>query len=195
MAAFGGLTALNIDRDGKVDVRQVALSTSAIAEFVANSHIYYTGTQRDAQEVLADQNQAMQKTDAPDHARVAESLHAIKDLGYRILDAVEMGNFDRWGLLLHEHWEHKKRLSSKVSLGPVDALYEELRNNHHVLGGKIIGAGGGGFLMLYCNRNHASLERFMLQQGMPRMHYTIELEGTKVVSQMGTPPWQAAGVG
>ncbi|MGZ8868202.1 MAG: hypothetical protein ACXW2P_07640, partial [Thermoanaerobaculia bacterium] len=54
-----------------------------------------------------------------------------------------------------------------------------------VLGGKIIGAGGGGFLMLYCPSHHATLERFMLEQGMPRMHYTVEPEGTKVVAQMG----------
>lgn len=192
MAAFGGLTVMNIDREGKVEVRQVGMSSSAIAEFVANTHIYYTGTQRGAQEVLADQNQAMQTKDAPDHARVAESLHAIKDLGYRILEAIEGGNYDRWGLLLDEHWQCKKKLSNKISLGKVDDLYLEVQARHHVLGGKIIGAGGGGFLMLYCHRNHAALERFMLGQGMPRLHYTIDPEGTKVVSQLGPGiTWEA----
>ena len=185
LAAFGGLTVMNIDTQGRVDVRQVALSNSAVAEFVANTHIYYTGTQRGAQEVLAEQDLAMKTREAPGHARVAESLHAIKDLGYRILEAIEGGNYDRWGLLLDEHWQNKKKLSSKISLGKVDGLYQEVRANHHVLGGKIIGAGGGGFLMLYCHRNHASLERYMASQGMPRLHYTIDPEGTKVVSQMG----------
>jgi D-glycero-alpha-D-manno-heptose-7-phosphate kinase len=192
MAAYGGLTVLDIARDGRVDVRQVALSSSAIAEFVSNTHIYYTGTQREAQEVLADQNEAMQKKEAPTHQQVAESLHSIKDLGYRILEAIEGGNFDRWGLLLDEHWLNKKKLSSKVSIDKVDELYEEVKAHHHVLGGKIVGAGGGGFLMLYCHRNHASLERLMLSQGMPRLHYTIEPEGTKVVSQLGSGlTWEA----
>lgn len=186
MAAFGGLTALDIARDGTVKVRRVPMSSSAVAEFVANTHIYYTGTQRDAKEVLADQDQAMLKKEAPGHAQVADSLHAIKDLGYRILEAVESHNFDRWGLLLDEHWQNKKRLSDKISFGQVDDLYATVRADHHVLGGKVIGAGGGGFLMLYCHRNHQGLERFMASQGMPRLHYTIEPEGTKVITQVGS---------
>ena len=186
MAAFGGLTALDIAKNGEVKVRCVPMSSSAVAEFVANTHIYYTGTERDAKEVLADQNQAMQKKDAPDHAKVAGILHAIKDLGYRILEAVEGGNFDRWGLLLAEHWLNKIKLSAKISVGKVDELYAKAKADHHALGGKVIGAGGGGFLMLYCHRNHQGLERFMAEQGMPRLHYTIEPEGTKVVSQLGT---------
>jgi D-glycero-alpha-D-manno-heptose-7-phosphate kinase len=185
MAAFGGLTILEIARDGNVEVRQLRPSSSDVAEFVAHTHIYYTGAQRDAREVLADQNTAMKKTDNANHARVAESLHRIKDLGYRILESVESSNFDRWGELLHEHWENKKKLSSKISLSAVDAIYDEVRDRFGVLGGKIIGAGGGGFLMLYCPTHPAPLERFMAEHGMPRMHYTIEPEGTKVVAQMG----------
>lgn len=185
MAAFGGLTILEIARDGKVQVRQLRPSSSDIAEFVSHTHIYYTGAQRDAREVLADQNSAMQKKESVDHARVAESLHRIKELGHRILEAIEASNFDRWGELLHEHWMSKKKLSNKISLSAVDQIYDEVRQRFGVLGGKIIGAGGGGFLMLYCPRHHASLERFMTDRGMPRMHYTVEPEGTKVVSQMG----------
>jgi D-glycero-alpha-D-manno-heptose-7-phosphate kinase len=186
MAAFGGLTVLDIQRNGDVNVRQLAMPSSAIADFVASTHLYYTGTQRDAQEVLADQDQAVMKHLAPDHQRVSESLHAIKELGYRILEVIEAGDFDRWGQLLHEHWQSKKRLSSKISLKSVDEIYETVRAEHNVLGGKIVGAGGGGFLMLYCNRNHRGLERFMAERGFPRLHYTIEPEGTRVVTQLGS---------
>jgi D-glycero-alpha-D-manno-heptose-7-phosphate kinase len=77
----------------------------------------------------------------------------------------------------------KKKMSSKISFTKVDEIYEEVRQRFGVLGGKIIGAGGGGFLMLYCSRHHGTLERFMEDHGMPRMHYTIEPEGTKVVAQ------------
>ncbi|HET7711182.1 MAG TPA: galactokinase [Thermoanaerobaculia bacterium] len=197
MAAYGGLTVLDIARDGTVAVRQLTPSSSAVAEFVANTHIYYTGAQRDAREVLADQNLAMQRPDGTDHARVAESLHRIRDLGHRILEAVEEGEFDRWGLLLDEHWQCKKRLSPKISITAVDQVYDEVRERFGVLGGKIVGAGGGGFLMLYCPKQHVAVERYMASSGMARMHYTIEPEGTKVVAQMGhgylSPALTAAG--
>jgi D-glycero-alpha-D-manno-heptose-7-phosphate kinase len=185
MATYGGLTVLEIAKDGKVEVKQLRPSSGDIAELVAHTHIYYTGSQRDAREVLSDQNVAMQKKDSASHAQVSDSLHHIKDLGYRILDAIQESNFDRWGELLHEHWQHKKKLSSKVSLSSVDQIYEEVRERYGVLGGKIIGAGGGGFLMLYSTGDHSKLERFMAERSMPRMHYTVEPEGTKVVAQMG----------
>ncbi|HWW63027.1 MAG TPA: galactokinase, partial [Thermoanaerobaculia bacterium] len=186
MAAFGGLTVLEIEPGGEVNVRQLRPNSSDIAEFVAHTHIYYTGSQRDAREVLHDQNSAMRQTGGDDHARVSDSLHRIKDLGYRILEAIETSNFDRWGALLDEHWQNKKKMSGKISLRKVDDIYDEVRARFGVIGGKIIGAGGGGFLMLYCASHHAQLERFMEQNGMPRMHYTIEPEGTKVVAQMGS---------
>lgn len=185
MASFGGLTVLEIAPGGAVTVRQLRPSSSDIADLVAHTHIYYTGSQRDAREVLHDQNHAMQQKEGVDHARVADSLHRIKDLGYRILDAIEHSNFDKWGQLLDEHWQNKKRMSSKISLQKVDQIYDEARVRFGVLGGKIIGAGGGGFLMLYSPNRDAKLEQFMEQQGMPRMHYTVEPEGTKVVAQMG----------
>jgi D-glycero-alpha-D-manno-heptose-7-phosphate kinase len=185
LAAFGGLTVLDIARDGKVKVRQLRPSSSDIAEFVSHTHIYYTGAQRDAREVLADQNSAMKTKDGVDHARVSESLHRIKDLGYRILESIESNNFDRWGQLLDEHWQNKKRMSKKISLNIVDEIYDDVRARFGVIGGKIIGAGGGGFLMLYCPTHHSQLEKYMAERGMPRMHYMIEPEGTKVVAQMG----------
>ncbi|HEX8154180.1 MAG TPA: galactokinase [Thermoanaerobaculia bacterium] len=185
MAAYGGLTVLEIDREGLVQVRQLRPSSGDISELVAHLHVYYTGELRDAREVLADQNAAMQQQGSVDHARVAESLHRIKELGYLALEAIESGNFDRFGALLDEHWQNKKRMSSKISLRAVDEIYTEVRERFGVLGGKIIGAGGGGFLMLYSPANHTALERFMAERGMPRMHYTVEPEGTKVVAQMG----------
>ncbi len=185
MAAFGGLTVLDIARDGKVAVRQLLPSSGDIAEFVAHTHIYYTGASRDAREVLADQNSAMKKKENANHSRVADSLHRIKDLGYRILEAIEQSNFDRWGQLLDEHWQNKKRMSDKISLSVVDEIYDEVRQRFGVLGGKIIGAGGGGFFMLYCPGDHKRLEEYMAARHMPRMHYTVEPEGTKVVAQMG----------
>jgi len=186
MAAFGGLTVLEIGMDGNVKVRSIELGGSSIAALVANTHIYYTGLRRNTLAVLADQNRAMQSQTNPLHGQVAASLHRIKDLGYRILQAVEREDFDAWGQMLDEHWQHKKRMSPKISLSLVDRLYDEVRANHGVLGGKIIGAGGGGFLMLYCPKRHRQLEQFMLSQGMPRLHYMIEPEGSKVVANIAS---------
>ena len=184
MAALGGLTVLDIAPDGAVVTRSVALRGGALTTFLAHTHIYYTGLMRDAGGVLSEQDAAMRSEGAPQRGAVENSLHGIKDLGYRILDAVQAEEFDTWGSLLHEHWENKKRMSSKISLGWIDRLYEEVRSRFGVLGGKIIGAGGGGFLMLYTPHSSRGLEDFMASQGLPRMHYSLEHEGTKVVANM-----------
>lgn len=186
MATFGGLTVLEIGHNGSVRVSSVELSASAIAELVANTHIYYTGTRREATEVLADQDGAMRAAARPDHQRVADSLHRIKELGYRSLEAIESGDFDTWGRLLDEHWQQKKRLSAKVSWSRVDEVYDTVRSQFRVLGGKVIGAGGGGFLLFYCPSGHDRLDRFMAAQGMPRLDYMLEPEGSKVVANVGS---------
>jgi D-glycero-alpha-D-manno-heptose-7-phosphate kinase len=184
IAAFGGLTALDIARDGTVHPRSLVLGDSALANLVANTHIYYTGHHRDATEALAPQNQAMLDGSDERHAVVAESLDGIMDLGMRIEEAIRDEQFDVWGQLLHEHWTFKKRLSPDVSLTSVDSMYDETRSRFGVLGGKIIGAGGGGFLMLYCPAQHKALEQFMTSHGMPRLHYMVEPEGVKVMADM-----------
>lgn len=186
IAAFGGLSVFEIDKQGEVQCESLDLGDGSLTDLVANSHIYYTGQDRAAVEVLAPQNQAMISDDDPRHSEVAESLDRIKELGRRTLEAIRNEDFDAWGQLLHEHWMFKKRLSSMVSLPSVDAIYEEVRSRFGVLGGKIIGAGGGGFLMLYCPKQHQELEGFMAAHGMPRLYYMVEREGAKVVADMAT---------
>jgi D-glycero-alpha-D-manno-heptose-7-phosphate kinase len=128
----------------------------------------------------------MKETEHPKSSVVGDSLKSIKDLGYRILEQIERQEFDEFGLLLHEHWERKKRMSKKISNQRWDEIYDEARANYNVLGGKIIGAGGGGFLMLYCARAPRRLETFMKELGMPRVHYGVDREGTKVVASLPT---------
>jgi D-glycero-alpha-D-manno-heptose-7-phosphate kinase len=187
MAAYGGLTVLEIERNGSVQVRRVRPPAASLSRFIAGTHLYYTGCQRSATDMLQDQDSAMRAGPAGG-SEVADSLLRIKDLGHRILNAVEHEDYDQWGLLLHEHWRSKRRLSKKVSLEAVDRLYEHVRREYGVLGGKIAGAGGGGFLMLYCPARHHDLEQFMLAQGMPRLHYTLEREGAKVLAHVAAEP-------
>ncbi len=184
MAAFGGLTVLEIMRTGEVNVRPVTLRASAVTELISHAHVYYTGLNRSAPEVLERQNIAM--NGGSERSTVENSLNNIKELGYRSLEAIESGNFDDWGCLMHEHWEHKKRMSDKISLSAIDHIYEEVRGRFGVLGGKIVGAGGGGFLMLYCARAGRHLEDFMVSRGMARLYYDIEREGTKTVANVSS---------
>ncbi len=185
MAAFGGLTVLEIMHNGEVEVRQVNLRESAVTDLVNHSHIYFTGLDRSAPEVLKGQNQAM-NGNSRDRSIVEGSLNGIKDVGYRILEAIEAENFDEWGRLLHQHWEHKRMMSAKISVSLCDQIYDEVRERFGVLGGKIIGAGGGGFLMLYSPKNGRQLEDFMLKRGMPRLYYYLEREGAKTVANVSS---------
>ncbi len=192
MAVFGGLTVLEIDPDGTVKPHAVELPSGSADAFVANTHLYYTGVRRDAVEVLRDQNSALLSADGR-RRQVEGSLHRIKEIGQRVLEAISAENFDDWGRLLHEHWLQKQQLSARVSLAQVDELYAHVRQEFGVLGGKLAGAGGGGFLMLYAPREHRRLERFMEARGMTRLHYKIEHEGSKVIANLASaPPGQPA---
>jgi len=180
IAAFGGLTTLDIAPDGQVKVGSVDIAPDVEAAFVSHTHIYYTGLRRDAAVILDDQNNAM-LAKGSGHDQVAQSLGAIKDLGYRIRDAWVAGDLEGWGHMLHEHWLSKKQLSSKISWPHIDQLYDHVRANLGVTGGKVIGAGGGGFLMLFTPGPGEALEAYMASQNMPRLHYGIDRGGSQVL--------------
>ena len=177
MAAAGGLTELHIARDGRVRLERIALPSYAIAEFLANTHLYYTTINRATTDILGEQ---VKKLEAGPSA-VEENLLRIRDLGYRIGAAFREADFDQFGRLMHEHWLAKKELSGAVTVPAVEALYDRLRSEYGVLGGKVAGAGGGGFLMVYCPRNGKRLTQFMEAQGFPRLNYGAEFEGSRVV--------------
>ena len=111
-----------------------------------------------------------------------ESLLQIKDIGHRILKSIEQEDFDSFGVLMDEHWQNKRKLSAKISYSEVDDLYDLVKKEYGVLGGKIIGAGGGGFLMLYAPKKHRELTSFMQSKGYFRLPYSMEFEGTKIIS-------------
>jgi D-glycero-alpha-D-manno-heptose-7-phosphate kinase len=154
------------------------------SELVANTHLYYTGHRRDAADVLAVQDRAMSERATDTDRAVEENLNTIKAIGRRVLEAITKEDFDEWGRLLHEHWLQKRMMSSSISLPVVEELYDTVRRRFGVLGGKLVGAGGGGFLLLYANARHKELERFMAEQGMMRLHYALEPEGSKIVAAL-----------
>ena len=181
MAAFGGLTRLDIDRSGTVAVTPISVPAYAISDFVANTHLYYTNTRRDATEILGHQSRTVREQSG---SAVETNLLRIRDLGYEIAEAIQAGNFDRFGELMHQHWMAKRQLSDKVTVPQVEQLYDRLREEYGVLGGKVAGAGGGGFLMLYCPRDGKRLTEFMRGQGMSRLDYAAEFEGSRIIANV-----------
>ena len=184
MAAFGGFCALNIAPDGRVTVERVPIDWSTANELAAKARIYYTGFQRSASKVLTHQDRAARTPGSAEHDRVVENLCRIKEIGLAIRAAFDERDLDRFGSLMDEHWKAKRGLSRGVSLSVLDELYDEVKKRFSVTGGKIIGAGGGGFLMLYCPRPDRELDAFMEQHHMPRVNYMPTLQGVKIVSDL-----------
>ena len=177
LAAFGNFTCLEIDQSGHVRVTGLNVSSATIEELRSNILLFYTGMVRHSGDVLGDQKRDTEQG----NATVVESLHYTKDLGYRIKEALEEGDPDRFGLLLDEHWTNKKRRSGKISHPSIDRWYEIARGQG-VLGGKVIGAGGGGFLMLYCPRaTKPAVRRALTAEGLREMPFNFDFDGAKVV--------------
>jgi D-glycero-alpha-D-manno-heptose-7-phosphate kinase len=186
MAAFGGFRVLEIDPRGKVAVSSVPVDFMTANELVTRARMYYTGVQRSATAVLKAQDDAARKKESADHQRVVDSLLHIKEIGRNIQKAFEQRDLDQFGRLMDEHWRYKKQMSERISLSVLDQLYEEVKKRFRVLGGKIIGAGGGGFFMLYTPDRGRELDEFMAGRDMPRVNYFPALQGAKVVTDIST---------
>ncbi|HVB54811.1 MAG TPA: hypothetical protein VNE63_00045 [Candidatus Acidoferrales bacterium] len=176
MAAFGGLTSLTIDRDGAVQVDRLPVGAELVEALENNLLLFYTHETRDATEILARQDSAAREKDAS----VVGSLREIKDIGLEIRDEIVKGNLRRFGELMDVHWQTKKRLSHGITNPQIDAWYTLARRNG-ASGGKISGAGGGGFLMLYCEEDKRRLREAMRGAGLRELNFRFEFEGSKVV--------------
>ena len=177
LAAFGGFTCLDIDVHGRVKVSPLDISITTVEEFRSSVVLFYTGRTRSSSEILDDQRQDTERGDEA----VVESLHRTKELGYRIKEALETGDLERFGLLLDEHWQNKKRRSSKISDARLDHLYATAKSCGG-LGGKIMGAGGGGFFMLFCpSQAKTKLRKALAAEGLREMPYDFDFDGAKVL--------------
>jgi D-glycero-alpha-D-manno-heptose-7-phosphate kinase len=177
LAAFGGLTCLEIEKDGRVRVSPLSLSISAMEDFTMHVLLFYTGITRPSDDILQQQKHL---TETQDRC-VVDSLHRTKELGYRIKEALEEGDVEKFGCLLHEHWENKKKRCGDISDGRIDEWYK-LAQENGARGGKIMGAGGGGFFMFYCPNNHRhQLRSALTAAGLREMRYTFDFEGAKVL--------------
>jgi D-glycero-alpha-D-manno-heptose-7-phosphate kinase len=176
MAVFGGITILEIACDGKVKVSPAPVSQATVDDLERNLLLFYTGTTRSNLDILAEQSQGVTEG----AASVVDSLHRIKEMGYEIKEMLARGNLTDFGLAMDKHWQLKKRMSNKISSPIFDQFYELAKGNG-ALGGKISGAGGGGFFTFYTENRHQQLRNAMRAAGLREMRYRFDFEGSKIL--------------
>ena len=177
IAAVGGLTSFHFLPSGKIEILPVEIEEETLFNLQDNLLLFFTGYTRSASKILKEQND---KTISVDKAMV-ENLHFVKELGVQSKDALEMGNLREFARLMDVHWQRKKERSGGMSNSQINAWYDFAMANG-ALGGKLIGAGGGGFLMFYSEQT-TRLRRAMREQGLREVRFRFDFEGTKIVAQ------------
>jgi len=176
VATFGGINCYEIEKDGKVQVRPVNVSAHGVAELESNLLLFYTGMKRDASQILGHQKQ--QEENGNEH--ILRTMHEIKKIGYQVRDSLANGDIRTFGELLDVHWCAKKKLSENVSNTRIDQLYE-LAMRNGALGGKIMGAGGGGFFAFYAENGKEKLRNAMTKEGLKEVRFRFDFEGSKIL--------------
>jgi D-glycero-alpha-D-manno-heptose-7-phosphate kinase len=175
IAAYGGITCFDFHASGEVEARPLECSMDTLFDLEDNLLLFFTGFCRRAGSILLDQKTRSESRDA----EMVSNLHYIKELGYRSKQALESGHCREFGELMHEHWEHKRRRSKGMSNSQIDEWYELGRANG-AIGGKLVGAGGGGFLMFYAE-DRKRLRQAMAHAGIEEVRFRFDYEGTKVL--------------
>ncbi|MGQ0532395.1 MAG: GHMP family kinase ATP-binding protein [Caulobacteraceae bacterium] len=177
IASFGGLTCFYFCKDGYVDARPLMASEDTINALEDHLVMFFTGYSRSASSILKDQDQ---RTKAVDNDMIA-NLHMVKDLGLRSKVALESGDINGFGKLMHEHWENKRKRSGGMSNPEIDNWYN-IAMNSGAVGGKLIGAGGGGFLM-FVVEDRTRVRQTLKDAGLKEVRFRFDFEGTKVLAQ------------
>lgn len=176
-AAFGGLLSLDIGRDGTVEVVRLPIKPDVLEELEHNLVYFYTGTRRRAMEVQAKASAAV----AREEKVPVDAFHRIKEIGLLSEKALLAGNLDEFGYLLDEHWAAKQRISDAISSERVSELYC-IAKEAGASGGKLMGAGGGGFLMIYCpGQKKQDVRKALINQGLREVKFRFEFEGSRVL--------------
>ncbi len=175
IAAFGGLTCFEFETDGDVRVSPLTVSGETVDELEDHLLMFFTGFSREAEHVLEDQKR---RTDQLDRSML-DNLNEIRRIGYDVRDALQAGDTVRFGELMHEHWELKRQRSTGISNEQIDAWYQ-LARKHGALGGKLVGAGAGGFLLFY-SPEPARLRRGLEDVGLNEVRFGFDYDGSIVL--------------
>jgi D-glycero-alpha-D-manno-heptose-7-phosphate kinase len=176
IAAFGGITCLQFDADDKVKAWPLKISEDTLHNLEDNLLLFFTGYARSASAILKEQDD---KSRSDDRA-MTENLHFVKQLGLQCKEALEAGDLQEFGRLMDTHWQHKKKRSASMSNSQINAWYDMAMANGAV-GGKLIGAGGGGFLMFYA-REKTGVRQAMRSAGLQEVRFRFDFEGTKILA-------------
>jgi D-glycero-alpha-D-manno-heptose-7-phosphate kinase len=177
IAAFGGLTCFTFKRDGSVDAVPLRVPQETLYNLEDNLMLFFTGYSRAASSILKEQDEKSRRCDQT----MIENLHFTKQLGFESRDALEQGDLVRFADLMNVHWEQKRARSGGMSNDRIDEWYR-LGLHNGALGGKLIGAGGGGFLMFYAEEPKR-LRRAMVGAGLQEVRFHFDFTGTRVMVQ------------
>lgn len=182
-SSFGSINHLKISPKGKVSVSPINISHDNIKKLERNLMMFFTGQTRNANEVLNEQKKKAEQKPArktKNEKDIFEYYHEIKKIGDESKKCLENGNLRRFGEWMNVHWELKRGISEKMSTGKIDTWYG-LAMSNGALGGKLIGAGGGGFLMFYAESNHDKLKQILEKEGLVQMPFNFDFDGSRVV--------------
>ena len=174
-ASLGGIRSYEIDTRGKVTAKELEISESTLSELEYGIMMFYTGITRSAGEILGKQQAKVSDSEG----EAVKRMHAIKAIGLESKAALESGDLKRFGELLHEHWTLKRGITEGMSTDSVDSWYSIARKNG-ALGGKLVGAGGGGFIMLFCQEGREKVRSALASKGLTEVRFRFDFEGSKV---------------
>ena len=177
IAALGGITCFNFHPDGRVEAWPARIAEETRYNLEDNLILFFTGYSRSASAILKDQNDRSKQADAG----MLENLHRTKEIGHASARALEAGDLREFARLLDEHWQRKRARSTGMSNDKINEWYD-LARAHGALGGKLIGAGGGGFLMFYAEEDKSKLRHAMGKAGLKEVRFRFDFEGTKLVA-------------
>jgi D-glycero-alpha-D-manno-heptose-7-phosphate kinase len=176
-AAFGGLNYISFNPDGTTSVSPLNLDSDLVQELQSNLLLFFTGSSHHSWTILEEQ----EKSSRSRSGTAIEALHDVKEYAVKMRNALAAGELSHFGTLLDEAWQAKKRISHRISNERIDYLYQLARSNG-ALGGKITGAGGGGFLLLYCEQERQEALRLALQrEGIQEMAFARDFHGAQVI--------------
>lgn len=183
IAAYGGITAFTFNPDGSVEAERLPVRPEVLDELESNLLIFYSGVEREAASVLTEQGQSIKANTES----AIDRMHRIKELGYETRRILIDGNLDAYGDLLHEHWINKRKLAGKMTDSTIDAHYDAAREAG-AIGGKLIGAGGGGFFMFYARPSERrQVYARLSQRGLKPMRFRFDAGGARVVANLRQP--------
>jgi D-glycero-alpha-D-manno-heptose-7-phosphate kinase len=178
IAAYGGITAFTFHKDGTVETERLSISDDVIDELESNLCIFYSGVERAASTVLKEQA----KTISANKDAAVERMKRIKAIGYETRDLLLKGDVDRYGDLLHEHWTNKRKLASNMTDSVIDEHYEAARKAG-AIGGKLMGAGGGGFFMFYTRpAEKRRVWETLSKRGLKPLRFRFDQDGARIVA-------------